>query len=147
MGKIVTLTPNPAVDLSTSIDRVVPTLKLRCTAPRRDPGGGGINVARVVKRFGGDVEAILPAGGFTGQLLRRLIDDEGITTRIIEVEAETREDFYVAELSKDFSIPFHFAWAAAARIGMASVSIGTGGYRTRAEIRGGQRKLAARRTG
>ena len=96
--KFVTLTPNPAVDLSTSIDRVVPTLKLRCAAPRRDPGGGGINVARVIKRFGGDVEAILPAGGFTGQLLRRLIDDEGIETRIIEAEAETREDFYVSEL-------------------------------------------------
>jgi 6-phosphofructokinase 2 len=98
MAHFVTLTPNPAVDLSTSIDRVMPTLKLRCAAPRRDPGGGGINVARVIKRFGGDVEAILPAGGFTGQLLRRLIDEEGIETRIIEAEAETREDFYVSEL-------------------------------------------------
>jgi len=106
MAKIVTLTPNPAIDLSTSIDRVVPTLKLRCTASRRDPGGGGVNVARVIKRFGGDVEAILPAGGFTGQLLRRLIDDEGITTRIIEAEAETREDFYVSELSKDSQYRF-----------------------------------------
>ncbi len=64
MAEIVTLTPNPAVDLSTSVDRVVPMRKLRCTAQRRDPGGGGVNVARVVKRFGGDVEAILPVGGF-----------------------------------------------------------------------------------
>ncbi len=99
MAKIVTLTPNPAIDLSTSINRVVPTLKLRCTAPRRDPGGGGVNVARVVQRFGGDVEAILPVGGFTGQLLRRLINAEGIVHRIVEAEAETREDFYVSESS------------------------------------------------
>jgi len=99
MAAIVTLTPNPAIDLSTSIDRVVPMRKLRCAPQRRDPGGGGVNVARVVKRFGGDVEAILPVGGFTGQLLRRLIDDESIPNRIVEAEAETREDFSVSELS------------------------------------------------
>lgn len=99
MARIVTLTPNPAVDLSTSIDRVVPTLKMRCTTERRDPGGGGVNVARVIKRFGGNVEAILPVGGLTGQLLRCLIDDEGIGNRIVEAKAETREDFFVSELS------------------------------------------------
>ena len=99
MAEIVTLTPNPAIDLSTSVDRIVPIRKLRCAPQRRDPGGGGVNVARVVKRFGGDVEAILPVGGFTGQLLRRLIDDEGIPNRVIEAEAETREDFSVSELS------------------------------------------------
>ena len=48
MTDIVTLTMNPAIDLSTSVDRVVPVRKLRCEGLRRDPGGGGINVARVV---------------------------------------------------------------------------------------------------
>jgi len=99
MANIVTLTPNPAIDLSTAVDRVVPTVKLRCTAQRRDPGGGGVNVARVIKRFGGDVEAIFPAGGFTGQLLRRLIHNEGIASRVVEAQAETRQDFYVSELA------------------------------------------------
>jgi len=99
MAQIVTLTPNPAIDLSTSVDRIVPVRKLRCAPQRRDPGGGGVNVARVIKRFGGDVEAILPIGGFTGQLLRRLIADEGILHRVLETEAETREDFSVSELS------------------------------------------------
>ncbi len=96
MADIVTLTPNPAIDLSTAVDRIIPILKMRCSAPRRDPGGGGINVARVVKRFGGDVEAILPVGGFTGRLLRQLINDENIPNRIIDAEAETREDFSVS---------------------------------------------------
>lgn len=99
MADIITLTPNPAVDLSTSVDRVAPIMKLRCSAQKRYPGGGGVNVARVIKRFGGDVEAILPVGGFTGQLLRRLINDENIPNRIIEAEAETREDFSVSEQS------------------------------------------------
>ena len=48
MSQIVTLTPNPAIDLSTAVDRIVPRLKLRCAQPRRDPGGGGVNVARVI---------------------------------------------------------------------------------------------------
>lgn len=99
MADIVTLTPNPAIDLSTSVDQIVAVRKLRCSAPRRDPGGGGVNVARVVKRFGGSVEAILPVGGFTGQLLRRLIDDEGIPHRVVKTESETREDFSVSERS------------------------------------------------
>jgi 6-phosphofructokinase 2 len=99
MPEIVTLTPNPAIDLSTSVERIVPVRKLRCTPQRRDPGGGGVNVARVIKRFGGDVEAILPIGGFTGQLLRRLIDDEEIPNRVIAAEAETREDFSVTDQS------------------------------------------------
>ena len=99
MAEIVTLTPNPAIDLSMSVDRIVPMRKLRCAPQRRDPGGGGVNVARVVKRFGGEVEAILPVGGFTGQMLRRLIDDEEIQNRVIEAQAETREDFSVSELS------------------------------------------------
>ena len=97
MPKIVTLTPNPAIDLSTAVERVVPSLKLRCAQPRRDPGGGGVNVARVVKRLGGDVEAILPVGGFTGELLRRLLEKEGISSCLIKAQAETREDFSVTE--------------------------------------------------
>jgi 6-phosphofructokinase 2 len=99
MARVVTLTPNPALDLCTAVERIVPMLKLRCTTQRRDPGGGGVNVARVVKRFGGDVEAILPAGGATGDMLRHLIEDEGVPNRIIPVEAATREDFSVTELS------------------------------------------------
>src|SRR5271166_5986158 len=69
--KIVTLTSNPAIDIATSVPMVTPLQKLRCTAARRDPGGGGINVARVVQRLGGNAIAIYPAGGSTGHLLRR----------------------------------------------------------------------------
>jgi 6-phosphofructokinase 2 len=54
-------------------------------------------VARVIKRFGGDTEAILPVGGFTGELLRRLLEKEGIASHLIKAEADTREDFSVTE--------------------------------------------------
>ena len=43
---ILTVTLNPALDVATSAEAVVPELKLRCEAPQVDPGGGGINVSR-----------------------------------------------------------------------------------------------------
>jgi 6-phosphofructokinase 2 len=97
MASIVTLTINPTIDVSTSVDRVTATRKLRCTEARRDPGGGGINVARVVKRLGGSVAAIYPAGGDTGLLLRHLLDAEGIESLPIAIGEETRIAFTVTE--------------------------------------------------
>ncbi len=99
MTDIVTITPNPSVDLSTSVERIVPVAKLRGTSQRRDPGGGGINVARVIKRLGGDVSAIYSVGGVTGDLLRKLLDQAGVASRTFAIAEETREDFFVSETS------------------------------------------------
>ena len=99
MTDIVTITPNPAVDLWTSVERIVPVSKLRGTSQRRDPGGGGINVARVIKRLGGDVSAIYSVGGVTGELLRKLLDKAGVASRTFAIAEETREDFFVSEIS------------------------------------------------
>jgi len=44
---IVTLTMNPSLDITTSTGVVVPTERMRCSAARYEPGGGGINVARI----------------------------------------------------------------------------------------------------
>lgn len=88
---------NPAIDVSTSVDRVLPTRKLRCTAARRGPGGGGINVARVVCRLGAEATALYPIGGSVGQLLRRLVDAENVWSVAIPVREETREDFTAFE--------------------------------------------------
>jgi 6-phosphofructokinase 2 len=97
MESVVTITPNPAIDICTAVEKVVPIRKLRCAAVRRDAGGGGINVARVVRRLGGDVAAIYPAGGMTGNLLRRLVEREGVRSVAITVAEETREDFTVLD--------------------------------------------------
>jgi 6-phosphofructokinase 2 len=97
MTSIVTLTPNPAIDISTSVDEVVPVRKLRCEPARRDPGGGGINVARIVQRLGAEVTAIYPAGGATGELLRRLVERECVRSVAIPVAEETRESFTVID--------------------------------------------------
>jgi 6-phosphofructokinase 2 len=97
MPDVVTFTINPAVDISTSVAVVRPAHKLRCAAPRRDPGGGGINVARVVTRFGADVLAVFTVGGPIGEHLKELVAREGIRSLTIPIRADTREDLAVVE--------------------------------------------------
>ena len=97
MSDIVTLTINPAIDIFVNVGRVEPTRKLRCSAPKRDPGGGGINVARVAQRLGGDVTAIYPIGGQIGKLLQRLVEREGIASLVTPSHVETRENFTAYE--------------------------------------------------
>jgi 6-phosphofructokinase 2 len=95
LPQIVTLTINPAVDVSTSVKKMVPFTKMRCAQAQRDPGGGGINVARVLKRFGIDPTAVYPAGGATGQLLAALIAREGVRSVVIPTSNDTREDITI----------------------------------------------------
>lgn len=94
---IVTVTINPAIDIFVNVARVEPTRKLRCSAPKRDPGGGGINVARVSHRLGSSVVAIYPTGGAIGKLLHRLVEREGIESLVTPSHVETRENFTAYE--------------------------------------------------
>ena len=99
MPNIITLTINPAIDVFVNVGRVEPTRKLRCSPPKRDPGGGGINVARVAHRLGGDVTAIYPIGGQIGKLLQRLVEREDIESLVTPSHVETRENFTTYEKS------------------------------------------------
>jgi 6-phosphofructokinase 2 len=97
MGPILTLTMNPALDVSTSVPYVLPDRKLRCEQPRHEPGGGGINVARAVRRLGGETVAWFPAAGPAGDLLRELLRDEGVPQRVVATRGWTRENLNVHE--------------------------------------------------
>lgn len=98
-AETVTLTLNPALDVSTATPRITPAHKLRCTQPRFDPGGGGINVARVIQRLGGRALAVFPAGGSTGQRLTTLLEATGERTLATAIAGETRESFTVTDES------------------------------------------------
>ncbi len=97
MLSIVTLTMNPAVDESTSVPYVLPDRKLRCQAPTYEPGGGGINVARAIRKLGGDALLCFPVAGPAGELLKRLLDAEGLRYTPMPVNGWTRENLNVLE--------------------------------------------------
>lgn len=97
MPDLLTLTPNPALDVFASTARVQPTHKLRCGPPLMHPGGGGINVARVLARLGADVLALYPAGGVTGRQLHALLQAEQVRDEVIPIAGDTRESFSVHE--------------------------------------------------
>jgi 6-phosphofructokinase 2 len=94
---IVTLTLNPALDASTSVDEVKAGPKLRCGAPRFDPGGGGINVSRVIARLGGKSIACAAVGGASGAHVQALLAAEGIDLHAIQAPGATRQSLAVTE--------------------------------------------------
>lgn len=101
MSKIVTITFNPCIDKSTTIAALMPEKKLKCTTPKLEPGGGGINVSRALKKLGGESIAIFPSGGYTGKFFNHLMVNEKITTIIINTLNETRENIIVLDKSEN----------------------------------------------
>jgi len=98
-GRIATLTLNPTIDTALEAEAMVHTDKIRTAGERLDPGGGGINVARVLVRFGAPVAAIFMAGGSTGRLLDRLLQREGVERMSVPIAGETRVSVTVYERS------------------------------------------------
>jgi len=98
-GRIATLTLNPTIDTALEAEAMVHTDKIRTSGERLDPGGGGINVARVLVRFGAPVAAIFMAGGSTGRLLDRLLQREGVERICVPIAGETRVSVTVYERS------------------------------------------------
>ena len=96
---ILTLTLNPAIDGACETETVRHTHKIRTTNERYDPGGGGINVARVLKRLGSPTKACYLSGGVTGALLDSLIDETGLERLSIPVADTTRISHAIYERS------------------------------------------------
>ncbi|MBX9851515.1 MAG: 1-phosphofructokinase family hexose kinase, partial [Cytophagaceae bacterium] len=106
MKTIYTLTLSPAVDKSCTIDHVLPEHKLRCSPPTYEPGGGGINVSRAIKKLGGESVAVFPQGGPTGELLQELLTKEGINIHSIPCKSWSRENFITVETSTNRQFRF-----------------------------------------
>lgn len=96
---IVTLTMNPALDITTDAEAIRPTDKIRCTGVRHDPGGGGVNVAQVAHNLGESATAVFPAGGATGEVYADLLTARGVPFHSVKIAGSTRESFTVNEIS------------------------------------------------
>ncbi|QIK41489.1 1-phosphofructokinase family hexose kinase [Pontivivens nitratireducens] len=97
MVNILTITLNSAVDLATSVDEVVAGPKLYCAQPSLDAGGGGVNVARAIRKLGGDATALVTVGGAMGETLLQLLKVEGVPVVPVPIHGETRFSFAVTD--------------------------------------------------
>jgi 6-phosphofructokinase 2 len=88
---------SPTLDDSFTVPRLTPASKMRCSPARFDPGGGGINVARVLHVLGEQSTAVFPVGGYLGQSLQHLLGLEGISTAGVPVHGETRQSHHVVD--------------------------------------------------
>ena len=103
---LTTLTLNPALDLAAQADSVVPTHKVRMHNEHADPGGGGVNVARVLHELGANALAIVAAGGATGRVLEEMLDDAGVQRQSVPVKGQTRVSLNVLDCSAGLEYRF-----------------------------------------
>lgn len=87
---ILTLTPNPALDVTYSVDALTVGASHRVRAVTERAGGKGINVASVLLRMGHEARAYGPVGGTTGAQLRADLISRGISEAMTTVESGTR---------------------------------------------------------
>ena len=106
MASVLTITLNQTIDVFGEAAAVRPTHKVRLRDTSFEPGGGGINVARVIATLGGKVEALALSGWEMGDFLGRLLKAEGIPWRPIPMEGETRVALMVHDQSTGLEYRF-----------------------------------------
>lgn len=97
MAKILTLTLNPALDITIGLDTLRPGQVNRSQAQHSHAAGKGLNVAQVLADLGHSVTV----GGFLGrdnlQPFEALIDGRGFTDCFVRVSGETRSNIKLVE--------------------------------------------------
>jgi 1-phosphofructokinase family hexose kinase len=93
--KVYTLTPNPALDLSGHVSQLIPNEKNYVFDARRDPGGNGINAARIASRLGARPVALGFLGGPAGEEIRILLNKERVLTQFSAIAGQTRTNVTV----------------------------------------------------
>ena len=98
-GKILVVSLNPAIDCEWQVQRVQWEEKNNILRERRWAGGKGSNVARWLRRLGGNAELLLPLGGATGDELGRYLTTAKVPAHIIPLKQPTRVNVIVSALS------------------------------------------------
>jgi 6-phosphofructokinase 2 len=105
---ILTVTLNPCIDKSSTVEKFKPESKLRCSEIINEPGGGGINVSKALKKLEVNSVALFPAGGHNGNMLCSLLKEEGILFHAVDTKVETRENWIVLETAVNNQYRFTF---------------------------------------
>ena len=96
---ILTITPNPSLDLLYEAERLVWDDANRIEEPRRRPGGQGINLSRAARVMGLPTHALALLGGESGDEIARVLVAEGMPLTAVRIEAPTRTFVGVREVA------------------------------------------------
>ena len=131
MKPIVTITLNPAVDLTVEVDGLVPGGVNRAERALPNAGGKGVNVAACAADWGGQITATGVLGRGNDGAFVELFKAKGITDRFIRVSGDTRTNIKIADTAAgettDLNTPGlvvdaeHLARVAGAALGMVGV--------------------------
>ncbi|MDR2371382.1 MAG: 1-phosphofructokinase family hexose kinase [Treponema sp.] len=93
--RVLTLTPNPAIDETIQVERLVPGEVHRASSVRRSAGGKGINVSSCLAGWGIKTRA----SGFLGRNNAEIFEDHfrlrGIEDAFIRLEGDTRTNIKI----------------------------------------------------
>jgi len=95
---IATVTLNPSLDRHVAVENLVLDDTNRWVSFKREPGGKGINVSRVVKELGGGTTAYGFVGGFAGRALKAILKQQGVPCDFTPIRAEIRRNFIITDL-------------------------------------------------
>lgn len=98
---IYTVTLNPALDKTVRVPDFTLDAVNRIVELRRDAGGKGINVSKVIQKLGGASEVVAILAGDTGRWIAGALTDAGIRVKAFPAEGETRTNLKVVDPVRD----------------------------------------------
>ena len=96
---IITVTMNPAIDKTAQLEQLERGSLNRLKNVIMDVGGKGINVSKTVKELGGKSIATGFIGGSGGNLIEKVLREQGIKSDFVEIKNEIRTNMKVLEES------------------------------------------------
>lgn len=94
---IVTLTLNPAIDRTISVDHLAFEDRAYINSTHESAGGRGINASAVIHAFGGETTAVFTSGGDTGKRLEGLLHGCGYRTLAVPIRHEIRTNLTITD--------------------------------------------------
>ncbi len=104
--KIITLTVNPALDKSAKVDGLVAEQKLKCHSIEFQPGGGGINISRILTRLNIESDCVFTSGGDNGNYIQKLLVNDNVSFTPVPVYEWTRENLSVVDTKTNLQYRF-----------------------------------------
>lgn len=98
---IITVTPNPALDLTWNVARLEPGRTHRVPAGVARAGGKGLNVSRVLTQMGVPTLAVTTSGGATGAQFAGELSAAAVEHLLVPVSADTRSSVAIVDADRN----------------------------------------------